>query len=761
MKMIYKIARAELQTLFYSPVAWLILIGFLVQASLSFSGVLGQYVDAIAVGRSLGGGTTIYTRFSGVISEMIRSIYLYVPLLTMGVFSREFSSGSIKLLYASPITNLHITWGKYLSMLIYGGLMIAPLLAISIYGLFIIDNLDFSVLLCGIFGIYLLFAAYAAIGIFMSSLTSYQVVAAIGTYAVLGVLNMVAGWWQQYDFIRDVTYWLAMNNRTDSFRYGLLNSEDILYYLIVIALFMGLTQIRFNAARQKSRMLLVVGRYLLVFVIMLGCGYITSRPIFKYFYDSTDNKVYTLTPNSQKIIEKLSGGLTITTYANLIDDDFLLFGPLARNNDKARFEHYLRFKPEIKMKYVYYYDECENRYLDARYPGATLREKMEKVAEIYKVDTSKVLRPEQIRQIIDLSSEKNKTVRVLQRESGESVRLRLFDDFEKHPSEPEISAALKRIAMELPTVGFSVGHGERNIDAMGDRDYGTFVRRPKERNALLNQGFDIDTVSFVRPIPEKINIVLISDIKTPFTEAELVNYEAYIARGGNLIILGEPRRREAMNVLGAPFGIEILTGCVVKPHRDWQSNLVLSHLTAGAAELCYLFQMLHKSDIITTMPDAAGLGVTPVEEFKVDTVLMSERGSWIERQTTDFVDTRPEFDYQTEIKGPIPMALAASRSINGRTQKILFMGDSDCFATSELTKVRNGVSAMNMLFLKGAFLWMSDNEVPIDVRRASLNDDHITIERGGVKVVKLVLVWILPAILLIFAVVLWLRRRSR
>ena len=62
-------------------------------------------------------------------------------------------------------------------------------------------------------GLYLLVCAYAAIGLFMSSITSYQVVAAMGTLAVLAVLNFVGDMWQDIDFVRDITYWLAINGR--------------------------------------------------------------------------------------------------------------------------------------------------------------------------------------------------------------------------------------------------------------------------------------------------------------------------------------------------------------------------------------------------------------------------------------------------------------------------------------------------------------------------------------------------------------------
>ena len=54
-------------------------------------------------------------------------------------------------------------------------------------------------------------------------------------------------------------------------------------------------------------------------------------------------------------MKKLDGGLTLTTYVNLLDDTWYNGSPSYKNYDMERFERYVRFKPEMKIKYVYYY----------------------------------------------------------------------------------------------------------------------------------------------------------------------------------------------------------------------------------------------------------------------------------------------------------------------------------------------------------------------------------------------------------------------
>lgn len=182
---------------------------------------------------------------------MLKSLYLYIPLITMGLMSRELSSGPIKFLYSSPITTTQIILGKYLSMLIYGAMLVVILLIYVVFGAFTIENMDLPFVLTGLLGLYLLTCAYAAIGLFMSSITSYQVVAAMGTLAVLAVLNFIGEIGQDISLVRDITYWLSISGRAYKFLAGIICSEDILYFIIVVMLFILLSVMRLQAARKK------------------------------------------------------------------------------------------------------------------------------------------------------------------------------------------------------------------------------------------------------------------------------------------------------------------------------------------------------------------------------------------------------------------------------------------------------------------------------------------------------------------------------
>ena len=169
MKTIYKLARTELLTVFYSPIAWLVLVAFTFQVVTIFTLLLQN----LALTQSLGFGLydVTYNVFSsfegGVFSNVQGYLYLYIPLLTMGLMSKDLGSGSIKLLYSSPITNTQIILGKYLSMMIFGLLLMAILVIFILFGAFVIKDFEYPAILSGLLGLYLLLCAYAAIGLFM------------------------------------------------------------------------------------------------------------------------------------------------------------------------------------------------------------------------------------------------------------------------------------------------------------------------------------------------------------------------------------------------------------------------------------------------------------------------------------------------------------------------------------------------------------------------------------------------------------------
>src|ERR1700721_1338812 len=123
-------------------------------------------------------------------------------------------------------------------MMVYNLFLILILAIFPGTGILNIKGALERLLLCALFGMYLLLCAYAAIGLFMSCLTSYQVVAALSTLVLLAALSYVGTVWQDIDFVRDLTYFLSISGRADHMLEGLITTKALLYFGVFIFFFL-------------------------------------------------------------------------------------------------------------------------------------------------------------------------------------------------------------------------------------------------------------------------------------------------------------------------------------------------------------------------------------------------------------------------------------------------------------------------------------------------------------------------------------------
>lgn len=765
MKIIYRIAKTELFTLFYSPVAWLVLMIFAFQAGMEFTDSFGKCLKSQDLGYGLYNVTSrVFTGYS-LFSNMLENLYLYLPLLTMGLVSREISSGSIKLLYSSPVSIVKIIFGKYLAMVVYCFTFIIILLSFIVFSGFTIKDLDYPALFSALLGFYLLICAYAAVGLFMSCLTSYQVVAAMGTLAVLAVLNFIGFVGQDIEFVREITYWLSISGRTNELMEGLICSEDVLYFVIVIFLFVSFSIFKLQAGVQRHTQLRTIGKYTLVSVFVVFLGYVSSRPVFMSYYDTTSTKRNTLTKNSQEIMSQLDGGLTLTTYCNILDDDFRYGSPDRVKFDAEQFSKYVRFKPEMKIKYVYYYDNVNNPGLYARYKGLSEKEIAQKMCKVRGYDFDMLLSPEEIKKIVDLSEEGNVFVRQIARENGQKTFLRLYDDNQRHPSETEITAAFKRLVVKAPKVGFLIGHGEREIARNRDKDYSAFVNNRRFRSSLINQGFEGVPLSFedIDKVPEDIDIIVMADLRESLSDEEMKKLDEYIQRGGNMIILSDNERELVVNPVLKKFGVSVMPGILVQPKRDLVPDVIAGKITDDTKSISKIMYNVKRYGYDIAMPGASGLMQIADNGFALTPLITTEEeGSWNELQTTNFLEDSVVCNIDKgDVKGPFPIAFALNRTVGDKDQRVLVFGDSDFICNGELSRNRNKIAAANSSFIPGMFQWLSYDEYPVNTDRARPSDDKVYFKRGWIGILKFFYLLFLPVLIGGTGTALWYVRKSQ
>jgi ABC-2 type transport system permease protein len=811
MRKIFKIARLELSILFYSPVAWLVLTIFMIQCGLTFLDNLQNTRTTLSLGyQTMPITRSLFSGNSGLFTAMQGYIYLYLPILTMGLMSRETSSGSIKLLLSSPVKLRQIILGKYFAIIGYGLTLILVLMVFGVIGCLFIKDVDLGLICSGLFGLYVLICTYAAIGLFMSCLTTYQVVAAISTLAVFAVMRYVGTVGQEIDFIRDLTYFLSISGRTEKMIAGLITTKDVLYYLIIIASFLSLCVLRLKTERELKPWTVKVGRYVALAVVALALGYITSRPALTGYLDTTSLKSLTITKTSQDITKKIDGPLKVTTYINMLAPHLWYVLPQSRNSDLGRLEQFQRFIPGMDLDYVYYYQKpIDTNYADYKYnpnlKGITNTDKIaEKMATTMGVDGDKFISPAAINKQINLEPEGYLLVRKLEYK-GKSTFLRFYmNDNDPYASEAEVDAALKRLLIVAPKAIFITGNKERATDSRADRDYMQISALKTRRKALVNQGFDVDTIDINKQdIPADADIVVLGDPTVPFSPEAQQKITAYINKGGNMLITGEPGRQELLNPILQQLGVQLKQGILVKPDKNLTPGFVNAQVSADALALDSNIARLQKERVSISVQGAAAVDFVPTAGFKATPVLMSMTGGWNKMFSSSTLQAKTKapsktssFGYsdgggmmavavgpaapapqvvnvgsidlttadlsfnaaQGDQKGVFPITVALSRNIKGKQQRIIVSGDADFISNGELSRQR---SQFNEYYVQGLLRWFNDGKFPVDVTRPPAKDMDIKISRGQITGLMWVCKGIIPALIAIMgAIVLFKRRRN-
>ena len=753
MKTIYRIAKTELNTMFYSPVAWVVLVIFSIQSSWKFFDSLERFERSQKMGEGMSNLSQIFfSGFSGLYTEMQNYLYLYVPLLTMGLVSREINSGSIKLLLSSPIKIKEIVLGKYLAIAAYCLLFVAILGLQVTIAYFSVDNLDLKFAVSGLIGLYLLVCTYAAIGLFMSCLTSYQVVAAISTLVVLAGLNFIGKLWQDVEYVKDITYFLSIAGRANEMLEGLIISKDVLYFILVSSLFIGLSIYKLQTGRDAQPVSKRVLKYALLISFVLFLGYITSRPPLTLYHDMTRNKNRTLTKTSLDIVKKIEGPIKLTTYVNLLDINYFTVMPYSQNQDISSFENYTRFLPQMEMEYVYYYDTSNNEALYAQNPGLNDKQLADKMIETQKLKFKKLYSPEEIKKIIDLKPEQNRVVRTVEY-NGKKTFLRMYDDLFKAPSEKEISAALKRLVVPAPKIVIATGNMERSVDKTGDKNYKTGFNEISFRYSLINQGFDVSSVDInAQNIPEQTGILIIADPKTQLSQGAIDRITKYIDEGKNVMLLAEPDTNSALAAITDKLGVSYTKQTLVQESETNSPDYLVTDLQKNTGLIKFSET---KNDNPIPLLGSSGIKITKEAGFKVTPLLKTNNQPAWESQM-GITSVSEELKKQPSVTG-IPLVVALTRNINGKFQKIIVAGDADFMGNAELSRGGSGT----FQFMTDIFSWFSNYEFPIDTSRPENTDKKITINANQVFINKIVFIGLFPLLIVLSAAFILIRRNRR
>lgn len=244
--MILTIAHKEFRSLFATPSTWLMLGALQFIFAWFFLARLDAFLQVQAqlaqIANAPGATLAVAAPLFGTLALILMML---VPVFTMRLFAEERRNQTLALLMTAPVSGMHIVLGKFFGLMLFLLLIIVGC-TLMVMSLAAGTQLDTGLLLSNALGLLLLATSYAALGLYISSLTAQPVVAAIAALAALFGL-----WLMEVSAVDNDNAWrmLAPTSHFLSFNIGLPNSADMIYFAVFSATFLLLTMRRIHNNR--------------------------------------------------------------------------------------------------------------------------------------------------------------------------------------------------------------------------------------------------------------------------------------------------------------------------------------------------------------------------------------------------------------------------------------------------------------------------------------------------------------------------------
>ena len=239
--MIWIIARREIAAMFLAPLAWIILavvqaiLGYMFLANLDNFFLLQPQLIHL---ENTPGVTDIVVTPLMQIAAII--LLMVMPLITMRSLAEEKRQRTLCLLVSAPLSMTEIVLGKFLGLVGFIVILVSVLMLMPL-SLYLGTSPDAGKLLSIYLGMLLLLSAFAAIGLYLSSLTENQTIAAVSTFGTLLMLWIIDWAGASMESGQSVVAYLSILQHHQRMLQGIFDTADLAYYAIIIIGFLGLT----------------------------------------------------------------------------------------------------------------------------------------------------------------------------------------------------------------------------------------------------------------------------------------------------------------------------------------------------------------------------------------------------------------------------------------------------------------------------------------------------------------------------------------
>lgn len=455
-------------------------------------------------------------------------VYLFlVPAITMRMFAEEKRLGTMEVLLTRPISVFKIVLAKYFAGLLLVGISLLPTF-LYFYSVHALGNPVGSMDTGGTWGAYIglffLASIYVAIGLLASALTDNQIfsfILAMGLSFLAYLGFDLVGAMQLPSTLQQTIISFGINEHYNSISRGVVDSRDMIYFLVTILLILFITSRIIHFHRINLKRELKLGAFMVIAILLIG--FISSQLFFRL--DMTAEKRYSITKVSKEIVKQLDKPIDITLY---------LAGELP-----AGFRKLQKSIEEKIADYNAYSSKPIHLNIVDPYEITNVQKRNQLFSEL----TDKGLLPTDIRQNKEQGTvtlrifpgaliyygEKRLSINLLKNNPALRPEVNLNNSIET--LEYEFTNAFSELLNpEKQTVAFLSGHGELNEYETND-----FAQTLSEKYNVT--GVNAQQLSSGGA---KIKALIVANPTQPFAENDKFYIDQYLMKGGRILWLIDP-----------------------------------------------------------------------------------------------------------------------------------------------------------------------------------------------------------------------------
>lgn len=706
------IYKRELRAFFQSMIGWLFI------AAIMF--LTGIYFMAI----------NLLSGYSSVAAGIASSVFIYIltiPILTMRVLSEERKQKIDQLILTAPVSVGKIVVGKYLAMCT---VLLIPIMVVASYPLILsaFGTISYGENYIAVLGFFLYGLAAVAMGLFISSITESQVIAAIisfaamfATYMMSGISSLITSTENVVTtFIASILNVLDFSTRFDLFLNGQFDVGAVVYFLTMIVMFLFLTtqsiqKRRYTVSSKNFKVsaysfgMIIVAAVAAVFINLM----VAELPEKYTKFDVTSNKLYSLSDETVDFLETLEEEIRIYVLVDEESKDTVLDSTL--------------------QKYAAISDRIKIEYKDPVKSPTFYRE--------YTSDDGLVMNS-----IIVESDKRYRVINYSDIYAYEVDYTTYSQNVTGYDGEGQLASAISYVIHdEMPVAYMITGHDEAAMDA-GFAD------------AIEKQNITIEELNLltVDAIPEDAEFLLLSSPGSDYSEEDAGKVISYVENGGQLMVTTSLMDSVAevqpnfQTILDC-FNTEVVEGLLVEENPNYYygepayllPEVMNTYLTDGVYGEKYAF-----------VPYAQGIRVTEDENTTYTSILQSSETSY---SKVNIEETASYAKEEGDIEGPFDIGVYVQKTYGEKTAGMFLFSSVNIFTDSADSMVANA----NLTIFNNCLNEFIDSEIEsVVVPVKSLTAEPLVISAGTGLFIGLLLSVMLPLALLIIGFVIWYNRRK-